>query len=373
LGLGEGRYVLAKAKSEKPVASRSATKRIIYFDILNIFACFCVILLHHNGIVHDYSVARAIDGAWSQALIVEVLAFFAVPIFLMLTGATLMKYRERYDTKTFFKKRLSRVLVPFIIWMVLYFVFLLARGDIAVGNLNPQYIFELFMYNKMNGTFWFFPLIIAIYLSMPVLSVLSQPKHRKTLWYIVLVGFVTHSLLPPVLDLCGLSFNGAYGLPIIGGAGYLIYPILGYLLATTKKVPIKALVISGLATIGCLLLRFFVTYYWSLADGQTNTVLFSYVQFTAVIPTVFIFLLARVIKWDKIFRGKAVAAITKISACSLGIYLLHMMAMQIEQSILGWETTRLLWRTVGAIITYLVCLTVVFVVKSGVISRRLFP
>lgn len=48
--------------------------RILYFDVLNIIACMAVIFLHHNGLVHKYSPDMV--GAWSQALFVEVVAFF---------------------------------------------------------------------------------------------------------------------------------------------------------------------------------------------------------------------------------------------------------------------------------------------------------
>ncbi|XCB29844.1 hypothetical protein RQN30_11930 [Arcanobacterium hippocoleae] len=38
---------------------------------------------------------------WAAALAIETIFFFAVPIFFMLTGATLLRYRDRYDTQTF--------------------------------------------------------------------------------------------------------------------------------------------------------------------------------------------------------------------------------------------------------------------------------
>lgn len=87
-------------------------QRILSFDLLNIIACFSVICLHHNGLVHGY------DGsnAWYGALAVEVLFYFAVPVFFMLSGATLMRYSDRYDTKTFFRKRLKRTLIPWLVW-----------------------------------------------------------------------------------------------------------------------------------------------------------------------------------------------------------------------------------------------------------------
>ena len=81
----------------------SKNKRILYFDILNILACLSVVFLHSNSIVHTYTQLRA----WKTALIFEVVLYWAVPVFIMLSGATLMKYKERYDTKTFFKKRFS--------------------------------------------------------------------------------------------------------------------------------------------------------------------------------------------------------------------------------------------------------------------------
>lgn len=75
--------------------------RILYLDILNILACFAVLMLHHNGIVHNYDIHTS---TWKQALAFEVLFYWAVPVFFMLTGATLIRYREKYSTVEFFKR-----------------------------------------------------------------------------------------------------------------------------------------------------------------------------------------------------------------------------------------------------------------------------
>lgn len=85
-------------------------KRILYFDILNILACFGVVCLHQNGIVHWYDIHTA---PFKQSLIFEVGFFWAVPIFFMLSGATLFDYRSRYSTKEFLLRRAKRVLIPF--------------------------------------------------------------------------------------------------------------------------------------------------------------------------------------------------------------------------------------------------------------------
>lgn len=87
---------------------------ILYFDLLNIIACLCVIYMHCNSVVHTYSNTRV----WKESLFVETVAYWAVPIFFMLSGATLMEYREKYDTKTYFVKRILKTFVPFIFWNI---------------------------------------------------------------------------------------------------------------------------------------------------------------------------------------------------------------------------------------------------------------
>lgn len=365
-----------KNSSAVKAAKNGKPKRIIYYDILNIIACFCVVLLHHNGIVHDFSndvFMQVGQEVWTQSLVVEVLAFFAVPIFLMLTGATLMEYRKRYDTKTFFKKRLSRVLIPFVVWMVIFFLYDISEGIYDLFAMSIQDVVEVFMFNKMMGVFWFFPAIVSIYLAIPILSLLTQPKNRKWLWYIAIVGGVLCGVIPAICGMLGIEWNGAYNLPIVGGSGLLIYPILGYLLSTSKKIENKWIIVLVVASILCVVLRFVIMHFNTISAGATDTSLSSYVYFTAVIPAVAIFLLAKKIPWDNFIKGKAVNAISKISACSLGIYLIHIFVMDQWQMLVGWEDTRLIWRTLGAVITYVICLLIVMVIKSGVISRRLFP
>ena len=119
-----------------------------------------------NGIVHTYSTSRA----WKTALIFEVVCYWAVPIFIMLSGATLLKYRERYDTKTFFKKRFVKVLIPWIIWSLVLYI-------IRNKNLNLIQFIKDFSYCRIESIYWFFPLILFLYCLIPVLSIFTEKKN----------------------------------------------------------------------------------------------------------------------------------------------------------------------------------------------------
>ena len=87
-------------------------QRVVYYDLLNIVACIAVVFLHSNVMVFSYSSGKN----WAMGLGIEVLFYWAVPIFLMLSGANLMGYRKRYDTRTFFKKRGAKTELPPISW-----------------------------------------------------------------------------------------------------------------------------------------------------------------------------------------------------------------------------------------------------------------
>ena len=83
--------------------NKAVPKRVVCFDALNVLACLSVIAMHCNGAVHVF----ADTYVWRQSLLVDVLAYWAVPVFIMLSGATLMRYRERYTTKEFLRRRFS--------------------------------------------------------------------------------------------------------------------------------------------------------------------------------------------------------------------------------------------------------------------------
>lgn len=87
-----------------------------YFDLLNVAACLSVVVLHNTGQVFDYSTS----GTWFSALLLQTLCHFSVPVFFMLSGATLLEYRKRYTTREYFHKRWQRIGIPFIFWTLFY-------------------------------------------------------------------------------------------------------------------------------------------------------------------------------------------------------------------------------------------------------------
>lgn len=116
-------------------------KKKIYIQILGVIACLAVVAMHVNGCFWQFSY----DRYWITANIIECICYFAVPIFFMISGATLLNYRKRYTTAVFFKKRFGKTLVPFLNLvcdfcdLVLYRISRKTGGHPGSGGWNSEY------------------------------------------------------------------------------------------------------------------------------------------------------------------------------------------------------------------------------------------
>lgn len=340
--------------------------RITYLDILNVIAIIAVIALHCNGIVHGNPNTRA----WNTSLIVECICYFAVPLFCMLSGATLMNYREKYDTKTFFKKRFIKVLVPFAFWAIIMFIWKIHIIK-TIPNINGlKNWINAFFQNKEESTYYFMYSILGIYLTMPILSLLTEKKHRKTLWFTVVLYFIFNSLIPNVLNLFEITYNTNTQV-LLGG--YIIFVILGYLLSTEELSRNKRIIIYIFAIIG-VLYRFFTTYIMSKEYGYVIKTTWGYTSWHSILLASSVFIFIKQLFTVKIsLSAKKAKLVSKISSCSFGIYLIHQIVMYYEKTIFSINTASWEWRTMGVIITYIISLIIVFSMKKIPIVKKLVP
>ena len=103
---------MTERERERERETVSQPVRATYISVLRIVCCLSVIILHTNGIFWT----RPHGKLWVSANFLETFFYFAVPVFFMISGATLLDYREKYSTKVFLKKRFSKTLLPFIFW-----------------------------------------------------------------------------------------------------------------------------------------------------------------------------------------------------------------------------------------------------------------
>lgn len=346
---------------------KNIKQRIVYFDILNIIAIIAVISLHMNGIVHGNPNIRA----WNTSLIIECIMYWAVPVFMMISGATLMNYREKYDTKTFFKKRLIKVLIPFIFWAIFMFVWKIGTKQIDVSVYHGvRDWLNAFFSNKEQFIYYFMFEILGVYLTMPLLYLLTNKEYRKTLWFIVILFFIFNGLVPNILGMFEIYWNEALSIRI---NGYLIYVILGYLLSTEELNKKQRIVIFIGAFVG-LIYRYLTTFILSKNAGYVVKSSWGYFSWHCILLSSAIFVFIKNLNFDaKINNDKLRKYLANIAGCSFGVYLIHMIVKYYISHFLNWNEYSWSFRTIGIVAVYLISLGIVWTLKKIPIIKKVVP
>ena len=332
-------------------------KRLVYLDILNILSIFAVVAMHMNGSVHSLP----LNKSWTFSLLVNTLCYFAVPIFVMISGATLMNYRQKYDTKTFFKKRLMKVLVPFLFWSILMLIWRIKTNQISL-NIELINLINVILTNKEEPIYYFMFEIIGVYLTMPLISRLTDKKYRKTLWYVVITYFILKGVLS------NISINIQIGT-------YVVYAILGYLLSTEENIKSRTkIIIYALAMIG-LIFRFLLTYIISMKNGKIFNEFWEYSAWYAMLHSIAVFIFVKDLKLNKKIENnqKLCNIISKIASCSFGIYLIHIFVKHYFARIMNIPSSSIIHKTIGIIIVYLISLIIVYIMKKVKFVRKIVP
>lgn len=286
-----------------------------YISILNVLACIGVVILH------TFETGYTSDANFVFEVLIRAIAYCAVPVFFMITGATLIDYRERYDTKTFFKKRLLKVIISLIIWSIIYFIINFFKGKFSINDLSFKFVFEYFFLVKTNPIFWFFVVIIGIYLAIPVISLIPQESRRKAFLYIIIITFVFNQFLPDLLYHLNLNYNYDLKFPLTY-SGWISFIFIGYYIDKYEIVKKHRVIIYVLGIIGFLTMvvpTIFISYH----KNESCSWFDEYYDAPCVLYSVSVFLFFK----SKINNNQIVTKIMPffnfVAPTTLGIYVLH--------------------------------------------------
>ena len=360
----ENRAKEKKINHDIVLKTKLLSNRVIYFDILNILAIFAVLILHHNGIVHGSPMTRA----WNTSLIAECLFYFAVPLFCMLSGANLMNYRQKYNTKTFFKKRVLKVIIPFLFWSSFMFVYkIFFTKTIKIRSFVE--LANYFFLSKEETTYYFMFNIIGIYLTIPFISLVAKKENKKSLWFTCALYFIFNAFIPNILTLFKIQYNKDASV-LFGG--YIIFAILGYLISITdiKKKYRYLIYVSALIGIAY---RYITTFILSKNAGKVIKVTWGYTSWHSILLASSVFIAIKYIFINKKFSIKSTKILCNLSSCSFGIYLIHQLVMQVEKNIFPIKVTSWEYRTIFVFITYFVSLLIIYILKKIPLIRKVVP
>lgn len=298
------------------------SERIYWIDAARCIAIICVVLCHTSEIYFFWSGEDIFSYSW----LLQVVSFttftigrLGVPLFLFISGYLLLD-RDYNDPGCigFWKRNLVSLFITTEIWIVLYYIFLSFYNHQSLLAQVPGLLASmLFLYDAGFPHYWYLPMILGIYLMLPLVSNAIRRISLRTLLIPLSISAVFLFGLPTINVLFqsfanGLELNTMLSLDFSGGV-YGIYLISGYLfrryLNINRKISIPAMLLCGISTVGIqmILLNLHIRYlvwYDFLPLGAAALFLFA------------------VIKNAKIFN-KNNRIIRSLSSCSFGIYLIH--------------------------------------------------
>lgn len=308
---------------------KPAVERIFYLDCVRAIAIILVVFIHVSG-----SLMRLKIGSfgWLVGGIYDALARPAVPLFLMISGALLLTRYADHPIREFFKKKFFKILVPLVLWSIIYLFFSTYYLHDSVGN------YQTIIKNLLGGGVYFhlgfFYYLIALYLTVPFLAPLLD-GHEKQIKYFLIIWFVftsIASLLMPLLNInLGFAtelFTGFLGIFILGYALHL--NIFSFL----DKIKIAWLIILSFIIIALTLSG---TYWLSLKSGTLDETFFTYISPNIVILSLIYFLMIKKIDWKILLEkfSHLKIFVKNLSEASFGIYLIHPMTMAVLYQYFG--------------------------------------
>ena len=304
--------------------------RYVYLDILRALAIIFILFWHVSN-----QFATNLTN-WKVAISVLSLARIGIPLFLMISGALLLK-NKYVDIGEFFKKRFKRIFTPHICWVIIYF----ALGLTLVTDLYGLYAYDtpasfcieyfvsiFFSFSDFSSIFWFIWCIIGFYLTVPILNSFIKDHELKGVEYVLIIA-IAFALIPTLgLDKSNIADRFKFAEPAFL---LCLYPLLGYYLHKKEfNIKNKYMAIIGLAL-------FILGYLLSLSSmyilGRPD-ISIQYLNINhlfIIIESAGLFLLFKYLNTGIIFDKFHILLkmILSLSICSFGMYFVHFVLLKL--------------------------------------------
>ncbi|CCN35301.1 putative acyltransferase [Vibrio nigripulchritudo SO65] len=286
-------------------------QRVFYLDLLRCVAAIAVVAIHVLG-PYRHMLGDAPLSHWLSAASINSAIRWAVPIFIMITGALLLSDRRPFDLRYYVQRRVVKVVLPFLVWS---FFFAWVASLSPTGSIDWQLFQEKITGFFSHETYYhlgFFYYFIPLYFVAPFLAHLAKHADHSPLIALLVVWLSTTALNLFYID--GLWSNDLWLF-----SGYLL---LGYLLFAQERVSGSSVMLMCAIAIAAILCNAYQVVTLSLEAEQYRVGRWlSYKTINTVVEAAALFLLIRYLAPSLSRKTKEVVSF--VSRHSLGIYLVH--------------------------------------------------
>ena len=306
--------------------------RLLWMDILKILAIFGVILLHVSA---PFVVPFEKSREWWIGNIYDSSTRWCVPLFVMASGALLLRKAEQIQLRKWLWSRVGRILVPFLSWSIIYFFYRIHfKGENALGVAD---FFPMLLSEPIYYHLWFVYMLIVLYLFAPGISVLVNKAAPAHVWYLVGLWFFWASVLPIINKPLNFETYFTSGMDDYSALHLSGYFLLGHMLKDRYARTGMHLFLVAALFFAALALTIIGTYLLSESRGEFRPFFYRYDSVSVVVMTVSLFLLVKSLFHTRDTPGesgiervemRSPKLLHRIGMSVFGIYLVHALMLE---------------------------------------------
>ncbi len=174
-------------------------KRDLFFDVIKGISILAVILIHVQYVYFEYFFEALSQAESLFFIFISNLGRFAIPIFLVSSGA-LLSYKKNDTPLRFFRKRTTKILIPF---------FIVAFLLLIIQQVPPSKWFIEIITGKISTPFYFVIVLIQLYLLYPLL--LKMIRYKWFLYFSFVFSLLIYAPYQLGLDIFKMGdFTGCF-------------------------------------------------------------------------------------------------------------------------------------------------------------------
>lgn len=307
-------------------------------DLTKCMATCAVLLIHCSANRYQLFTVGSLD--WLTVLFWNGTCKWAVPVFLMCSGALMNDPQRELPLNRLFSRYLLRLVASLSVWAALYecLRILILRGSAPLSELLWAAGKNWFTGNTYYHLYYFY-FAIGLYLALPLTRLITRWASKQELRYLLLLWLFFGSVLPCLQYFLPFRLTGPSLLrfilsPVFASAGL---GLLGWYLhqkPAGRLLPSLLLFLAGFAAL------FFFTWQHSDAEKNLNIILLDGFSPAAILMGVAVFRIAQTLA-----EGRSLPSfISFLSRGSFCVYLIHPFFQLVTRERF-WEALSPLWGT----------------------------
>jgi surface polysaccharide O-acyltransferase-like enzyme len=197
-------------------------RKVVIIDLIRVIAAFAVVLLHVGARMDNLEVLDRGSINWWSNYFYNFSQFWAVPVFLMISGGLLLKKDSPEGMAEFYKKRLNKILIPLVFWTLVYFVIRYYLFGLTAKNILGSIVKGAPYYHL-----WFLYTLLGLYVITPFLRKIVNSSSKNELKVLMGISFfltVSVGIINTFLNKEVIYISPFYSTFLL----YLGYYIFGY-------------------------------------------------------------------------------------------------------------------------------------------------